>query len=256
MKKLIAIATLFTLLGAMYLSNSSNEEIIASDDDSVVARRLDDHGDNSKRSVASSARNLFHKADKSGLAIIKKSPVFTAKVASTSEKLEVAKQEIQAESAFKDVQELSLPLTEAYGRDTKKFPNGISTSEISGRIELKDGNIESLDVTIKGETIAVNYSELKGNSFSYKMEGDDCYGALIPTPDKRVYMVELTGGPLDKTRLMFGKSKNTQTQAAAAPVKEESKAVKNNDDRPLLHEVQDDIDLRAEMQLPEENAGA
>lgn len=98
-------------------------------------------------------------------------------------------------------EELSLQLVEVI--NPKKWQQGLKDSEFSGNLSTNSGVIETLSVSLpNGEGLSVSFSEMTGNVFEYDMSGD-LYSGMMYQIDQNSYMVTLTNGPLEGTRLRF-----------------------------------------------------
>jgi hypothetical protein len=109
-----------------------------------------------------------------------------------------------AEDAISDAvvkEELNLSLVEVI--NSKKWQNGLSSSQFSGGLSTNNGVIESLSVSLpNGEGVSVSFSEMTGNVFEYDLNGE-LYSGMMYQVDQHAYMVTLTNGPLEGTRLRF-----------------------------------------------------
>jgi hypothetical protein len=71
--------------------------------------------------------------------------------------------------------------------------------------------------------IEISFSEMTGNTFEYDLNGQ-IYSGLMYQVDQNSYMITLTNGPLEGTRLRFAgestdaQSQQEQTQAYLAEV--------------------------------------
>lgn len=98
-------------------------------------------------------------------------------------------------------EELNLNLTEVL--NPKKYAQGLSASEFSGSLQTNHGVIESLTVSLpNGEGVSVSFSEMAGNVFEYDFDGN-VYSGMLYQVDSEAYMVTLTNGPLEGTRMRF-----------------------------------------------------
>lgn len=98
-------------------------------------------------------------------------------------------------------EELDLGLVEVV--NPRKWKNGVPAGQFGGSLVTSNGTIESLDVFLpNGEGIAVSFSEMVGNVFEYDLNGD-LYTGMMYQVDQKSYMVTLTNGPLEGTRLRF-----------------------------------------------------
>ncbi len=105
------------------------------------------------------------------------------------------------EAAIKE--DLQLELVEVF--NAQKYKVQPTKSEFSGSLNTKDGLIESLEASLpKGETIAISLSEMNGNVFEYESQGQ-MFAGMFYELDKSSYMVTLTNGPYEGTRLKFSK---------------------------------------------------
>lgn len=133
-------------------------------------------------------------------------------------------------------EELSLNLVEVI--NPKKWQNGLPASQFSGNLATNNGIIEDLSVSLpNGENVSVSFSEMNGNVFEYDMNGD-LYSGMMYQVDQNSYMVTLTNGPLEGTRLRF--------VGEAAPAPEASPYPENvadnsygNEQQPMGNEIVD-----------------
>jgi hypothetical protein len=123
----------------------------------------------------------------------------------------------QAESSVQDTvaavqEELNLSLVEVI--NPKKWQNGLATTQFNGSLSTNAGVIESLTVTLpQGEGLSVSFSEMTGNVFEYDINGDLFTGMMYQV-DQNAYMVTLTNGPLEGTRLRFAGTASIDEQQA------------------------------------------
>ena len=96
----------------------------------------------------------------------------------------------------------------------KKYKDNLSPDKFTGSLETNNGVIESLSVSLpNGEGLSVSFSEMSGNVFEYDMNGE-LYSAMMYQVDTTSYMVTLTNGPMEGTRLKFtGAPSQEQTEA-------------------------------------------
>lgn len=98
-------------------------------------------------------------------------------------------------------EELSLSLTEVI--NPKKWQQGLKNDQFSGNLATSNGVIESLSVSLpNGEGLSVSFSEMTGNVFEYDF-GGELYSGMMYQVDQNSYMVTLTNGPLEGTKLKF-----------------------------------------------------
>lgn len=97
--------------------------------------------------------------------------------------------------------ELELNLIEVI--NPKKWKNGIPSSEFTGSLSSNNGVIKSLNVSLpNGETIVISQSEINGNVFEYELADEKLSGIMYQV-DQRSFMVNLSNGPFEGTRLNF-----------------------------------------------------
>ncbi len=115
----------------------------------------------------------------------------------------VAVSEAVSENPAAIVAELNLELTEVF--NAKKYPQG--TKEFAGNLAARDGVLEAISVELpQGESFTVSSAQLTGNVFTYDIDGEDFSGMMYQM-DEHSYMVTLTNGPLEGTRLKFTAAK-------------------------------------------------
>lgn len=117
---------------------------------------------------------------------------------------------------------LSLSLVEVI--NPKKYATGVPAGQFTGSLATNNGVIESLNVTLPGsESVSVAFSEMTGNVFEYDYNGE-IYAGMMYQVDQNAYMVTLTNGPLEGTRLRF----STETPAVEQQITQEKLAENNN----------------------------
>jgi hypothetical protein len=98
-------------------------------------------------------------------------------------------------------EELNLSLVEVI--NTRKWQNGLTNTQFSGSLSTNGGVIEGLSVSLpNGEGLSVSFSEMTGNVFEYDINGE-LYSGMMYQVDQNAYMITLTNGPLEGTRLRF-----------------------------------------------------
>lgn len=98
-------------------------------------------------------------------------------------------------------EDLELSLIEVF--NAKKYPHPPKAGDFVGGLRAKDGLLESIEAVLpSGEKLSVSYSEMVGNVFEYTMDSQILSG-MVYQMDKSTYMVTLTNGPLEGTRLKF-----------------------------------------------------
>jgi hypothetical protein len=111
-------------------------------------------------------------------------------------------------------EELSLSLVEVI--NPKRWEKGLTSSQFNGNLSTKEGVIESLSVSLpNGEGVSVAFSEMTGNVFEYDFNGE-IYSGLMFQVDQHSYMVTLTNGPLEGTRLRFSSQNTTEQKETLA----------------------------------------
>ena len=122
-------------------------------------------------------------------------------------------------SAIAIDEELKLDLVEVI--NPKLWSRGLPSSEFSGDLETSDGRIQELSIALPGrEEISVSFAEMNGNVFQYDYAGE-IYSGMLYQVDPKSYMVTLTNGPLEGTRLRFVEGFNEEQIAIKDTLKEE-----------------------------------
>ena len=111
--------------------------------------------------------------------------------------------------------ELDLKLVEVI--NTKKWEKGVAASSFNGSITTNNGIIENLSASLpEGMNIDIAFSEMTGNTFEYDLNGE-IYTGMMYQVDQSSYMITMTNGPLEGTRLRFaGEAQAEQTEAYLA----------------------------------------
>ena len=108
-------------------------------------------------------------------------------------------EEASAQAAIQD--SLSLKLVEVI--NPKKWEKGVKASDFGGSIATNNGIIESLSANLpENMNIEISFSEMTGNVFEYDLNGK-VYSAMMYQVDQSSYMVTMTNGPLEGTRMRF-----------------------------------------------------
>jgi len=94
----------------------------------------------------------------------------------------------------------------------KKWENGVKATEFKGSIATNNGIIETLSASLpEGLNIDIAFSEMTGNTFEYDLNGE-VYSGIMYQVDQASYMITMTNGPLEGTRLKFAaETVDTQT---------------------------------------------
>lgn len=119
----------------------------------------------------------------------------------------------QTESQASINDDLNLKLVEVI--NTKKWAKGVQAADFNGSITANNGIIEALSASLpEGHSIDISFSEMTGNTFEYDLNGE-VYTGMMYQVDQSSYMVTMTNGPLEGTRLRFaGEAQDPQAQEA------------------------------------------
>jgi hypothetical protein len=190
----------FTVLGVIALIGSYNAFVINSEShlsESKFLKRLDEfHGVTiSGRQMAGSWQKLAHVK----MGPKKSLPVVAKPTSIQSPEVAPTYSEVTPEAAVQET--LALNLVEVI--NPKKYQNGAPLNSFNGSLATNNGVIESLTVSLPGsENLSVAFSEMSGNVFEYDFNGE-IYSGMMYQVDTNAYMVTLTNGPLEGTRLRF-----------------------------------------------------
>lgn len=138
-------------------------------------------------------------------------PIISVAAVKTETKVDTSvTQEALPQAAIQD--SLALKLVEVM--NPKKWSKGVQPSEFSGTIATNNGIIETLSANLpQGISIDIAFSEMTGNTFEYDLNGE-IYAGMMYQVDQGSYMITMTNGPLEGTRLRFaGESVDSETQA-------------------------------------------
>lgn len=195
----------FTLATLFVVTGTYNALVISSDSEMTensFVKRLDE-----MNGVVVKGRTLASKWEK--LTPVQNKEVSKAssvKVVESSSKISASEEVIPAAAVEED---LTLSLVEVM--NSEKWKQGISQDQFSGMLITSKGIIEELNVSLpQGEGLSVAFSGLSGNVFEYEMGGEIFTGMMYQV-DQHSYMVTLTNGPLEGTKLRFS-SKNQELQ--------------------------------------------
>lgn len=98
-------------------------------------------------------------------------------------------------------EDLKLDLVEVI--NPRIWPKGLQSIYFEGDLQTLNGTIETLYVNLpEKEEIAISFAEMNGNVFQYDYAGE-VYSGMLYQVDPKSYMVTLTNGPLEGTRLRF-----------------------------------------------------
>lgn len=219
-KKMIA----FAVLGLIALTGTYNAFVINSD--SHVAglkfvKRLDEiHGVTIEGRQVAGVPSRWHK-----LPAVKMGPKRTVAVVAKTETTPSSDKaptisDIVPEAAVQEA--LTLNLVEVI--NPKKYQNGAPAGQFSGSLATNNGVIESLSVSLPGsENVSVAFAEMTGNVFEYDFNGE-IYSGMMYQVDQGAYMVTLTNGPLEGTRMRF----STETPTVEQQMTQEKLAENNH----------------------------
>jgi hypothetical protein len=128
---------------------------------------------------------------------------------------ETNREEPEAPVTAAAVQEdLSLNLVEVV--NPKKWQQGLNPNQFAGTLSTANGTIENLNVSLpNGEGVSISFSEMTGNVFEYDLNGE-IYSGMMYQVDQSSYMISLTNGPLEGTRLKFMGENQEQKEAQEA----------------------------------------
>lgn len=117
-------------------------------------------------------------------------------------------------------EELTLSLVEVVNQ--KKWQSGLAAAQFNGSLTTNNGVIENLAVSLpNGEGMTVSFSEMTGNVFEYDLNGE-VFAGMMYQVDMNAYMVTLTNGPLEGTRLRFSSQSPAEEQIQTQQVLAES----------------------------------
>lgn len=197
---LFFLGCLYSFSGQFINTNSINSE----DASLSAVRRLDDYGDNhSGNGDVSVFKKLFNRSNAKARTVNTQSHNSKTIVDSNSTTINPKNHA----SAFENIEEISMSLIQVI--NSKKFKTPLTTNDFSGHLAMRDGNIESMRISLpNGVEVVIDYSDLQGNTFQYELNGEEYMGAIFKASgaEQNLYMVTLNGGPLDQTRLKFQSS--------------------------------------------------
>lgn len=197
--------TALVLIGT-YNAVVINSESLISSKSVVFVKRLDDMGINRPARQAASLK---------WVKLTKQEVVAAAKILPTRlpQQRQQGPQTLDVtEPATAAVQEeLRLNLTEVV--NPKKWQQGLKNDQYNGSLSTNNGVIEELKVSLPGgDGISVSFQEMTGNVFEYDY-GGELYSGMMYQVDPSSYMVSLTNGPLEGTRLKFIKEAGSVDQS-------------------------------------------
>ncbi|MES2528530.1 MAG: hypothetical protein V4598_15710 [Bdellovibrionota bacterium] len=144
------------------------------------------------------------------------------KIESTDFKNTVAQADFdhsQGEAPAAIDEELKLDLVEVI--NPKLWSRGLPSSDFEGDLETSSGRISSLSINLPGrEEISISFAEMNGNVFQYDYAGE-IYSGMLYQVDPKSFMVTLTNGPLEGTRLRFVEGFSSEQIEIKETLKEE-----------------------------------
>jgi hypothetical protein len=212
---------LFVVTGTYNTIVINSESHLASSDVKFVKRLDELYGVTVPgREVAASIS--WQKLTPTQISQIKVKKRFIEQAVKTADAAPSTQQEVIAAAAVQE--ELSLNLVEVI--NPKLFAQGIPQGQFNGSLSTNNGVIESLSVSLPNtESVSVSFSEMAGNVFEYDY-GGELYSGMMYQVDQGSYMVTLTNGPLEGTRLRF------QSDAPAVDPQQVQQALANNNIEP------------------------
>ena len=151
-------------------------------------------------------------------------------------------QEASSEAAIQE--SLALKLVEVM--NPKKWENGLKATEFSGTIATNNGVIETLSANLpQGINIDIAFSEMTGNTFEYDLNGE-IYAGMMYQVDQGSYMITMTNGPLEGTRLKFtGDVNPAQTEAYLAEAHNVEVGAFGEEKEPSQTDVTEEVSVQA-----------
>jgi hypothetical protein len=191
-------AGLFVLTGT-YNAIVINSESHISSADMKFVKRLDEVYGVTVRGREVAASLNWQKLAPSQIVPKKVQPIYKQAAQSSSTPSSADSSEILPVAAVQE--ELSLSLVEVI--NPKKWQQPLQASQFSGELATNSGVIQNLSVALpNGEGVSVSFSEMTGNVFEYDLNGE-LYSGMMYQVDQNSYMVTMTNGPLEGTRLRF-----------------------------------------------------
>lgn len=208
-----SLVTMFTITG-IYNSVVINAASTISGDDVKFVKRIDEmYGVITPGRMVAASVNWRKLPPQQNALSVKPKVVEQTISQVQSAPATVASSEAPAPTAAAIQEELNLNLVEVV--NLKKYANGINSAQFSGDLSTNNGTIDSLNVSLpNGEGFSVSFSEMTGNVFEYDCEQEVCTGMLYQV-DQNSYMVTLSNGPLEGTRLRFTKPAEVDEQQLA-----------------------------------------
>lgn len=253
-KKVLAILSFgFLMVTGTYNAIIINSESSISGTDVRFVKRLDEvYGVvESKRVVAASLQ--WQKLTVKQAAQVRKQELANS-IVPQLDGLENAQAETVNQAAVQD--DLNLSLTEVV--NPKKWQQGLNSSQFNGSLSTNNGVIETLTVSLpNGEGLSVSFSEMTGNVFEYDFDGE-LYSGMMYQVDQNSYMVTLTNGPLEGTRLKFSGEasleEQQQQEESQRSLAEASEAEAGyHKEEPVVAETQEYQQNESSQEQPQDN---
>ena len=192
-KSITIIALGLMCLVGTYNAIMINSESHLSAKDAKHFKRLDEMLGVVKAGRSLAVTTEWHKVEK------KEVPKAAAIVAAPKAEIK-AEAEVTASQATIN-ESLNLQLVEVI--NPKKWQQGVKAGDFSGSLATNNGIIESLNVALpEGMNVEISFSEMTGNVFDYDLNGE-VYSGMLYQVDQNSYMVSMTNGPLEGTRMRF-----------------------------------------------------
>lgn len=209
MKKSSKKITLFVTLGLFVLTGTYNALVINADSDMKdvkFAKRLDEvYG------IVKEGRQIAGFSSWQKLNAPKKMEKIVIASAAVEAKKSIVNDTFSEPAPEASMQEqLSLNLVEV--SHPTKWQQGLKENQFRGSLSTNNGVIEELNVSLPGvPALSASFSEMTGNVFEYEMNGE-VFSGLMYQVNQNAYMVTLTTGPLEGTRLRFSTTSTEEEQ--------------------------------------------
>lgn len=204
----LSICLFFVGIG-LYNSVVINSKSEITDSEMKFVKRLDEvYGVTVPGRMVATASDWQKISSKPNVSVVKNEANVSAPQKSISTEVSESASENPQDAAV--LEELNLSLVEVI--NPKKWQNGLNNSQFNGSLLTNNGVIEGLNVSLpNGEGLSVSFSELTGNVFEYDIDGE-LFSGMMYQVDQSAYMVTLTNGPLEGTRLRFSAVQSEQEQ--------------------------------------------
>jgi hypothetical protein len=201
----------FSILGFVTLVGVYNAVVINSHSqvaEGKFLKRLDEMTGETIQG-RSTASVKWHKLDNPSVVKTRiESPKRLPRLQNIPEPVETPVQQEEKVSAIQE--DVKMNLVEVV--NPTKYKQGVPSSQFSGNISVSNGVIDSLNVALpNAEGFSIAFSELTGNVFEYDY-ADGKYSAMMYQVDANSYMVTLSNGPLEGTRLRFAGELSVEQQ--------------------------------------------